>query len=905
MFKKIIILYLLIFSTFLFSKTAEELLNPKNNAYDFTLTNNNSLNEYTPTQYVDKVEMSVDKILGLVPRTFNTFDCKNDIYGNDYCPASLAPADVYWDSLDGYSSNNVGSVTDYTSKINIKFFIKTTNSLRLSKNFEGLMYSSGVQRGDGYIRQSGNSIAIGQPNGSGIHYLSFDNTTNSLRLSKNFEGLIYSSGVQRGDGYIRQSGNSIAIGQPNGSGIHYLSFDNTTNSLRLSKNFEGLIYSSGVQRGDGHIRQSGNSIAIGQPNGSGIHYLSIITSCASGYVYNGTNCEKSTLACPDGYTETTGTETSNGQCKRTIEYTYYNYLCNSDSITQGYDYIPTNTGGDCTPTSTSDLIDTNGDGIGDSCNSSIPPNDNCKREGFKCKNEFEYELFTNGISESGVGSATDYTSKISETVTTYSNFIFTLQYRTVYDTGGSDSGSTVDTGWITPTNREYNTTGSVGGEVGAVSLDYSPISNRGRFIRISNGILQYRTVYDTGGSDSGSTVDTGWITPTNKEYNTTGSVGGEVGAVSLDYSPISSTGRFIRINKTCPSGYSLNGTTCQKTTTTLSCPSSYTETTGTDTANGECKNTVNYTYYNYKCNSDETVLNEGGNIQKVDTDKTSINTEILSSDLNSSTPPLNNCKKVIGVGKAAFVDGEWKCSPFMCNGDMKCGFGTCEGFSVSNDNYMSSVLNPLKSEVKLNTSDCNTSYEYIDGNSTVHYIKYCTNGIIENAICLEKDINNKCIKFDTTNPDAKCKSGTTIIEPTKQYTYYTYSCPSEKNSFGFNWEIINNITTDPGCIDDTFGKCLNFEKLSNNCKRKTLSCTTGNCQFQSSINQWKCVTGTISLGSSSCNSPICDLVLNSEISYCENEVCPTINGIYERNNQCYTMLCPDGTFEINGKCGVE
>lgn len=294
---------------------------------------------------------------------------------------------------------------------------------------------------------------------------------------------------------------------------------------------------------------------------------------------------------------------------------------------------------------------------------------------------------------------------------------------------------------------------------------------------------------------------------------------------------------------------------------------------------------------------------------KTDNDINKVNSE-LADNCNSSTPPINNCKSSeyscdSTIFKPAFVDGNWKCSPYMCNGEMKCGYASCQGNNTSLDYYMLSSLNPLKSEVKLNTSDCNTSYEYIDGNSTAHYIKYCSNGIIENATCLEKDANNKCVKFDTTNPDAKCKSGTTIIEPSKQYTYYTYSCPNEKNSFGFNWEIINNITTDPGCIDDTFGKCLNFEKLSNNCKRKTLGCTSGSCQFQSSSNQWKCVTGTISLESSSCNSPICDLVLNNEISYCENEVCPTANGIYERNNQCYMMLCPDGTFEIDGKCGVE
>ena len=30
--------------------------------------------------------------------------------------------------------------------------------------------------------------------------------------------------------------------------------------------------------------------------------------------------------------------------------------------------------------------------------------------------------------------------------------------------------------------------------------------------------------------------------------------------------------------------------------------------------------------------------------------------------------------------------------------------------------------------------------------------------------------------------------------------------------------------------------------------------------------------------------------------------CPTVNGIYEKNNKCYVMVCPDGTYEQNGLC---
>ena len=92
--------------------------------------------------------------------------------------------------------------------------------------------------------------------------------------------------------------------------------------------------------------------------------------------YSFVKCRK--LVCPSGYTDV------NGICQKVItqevsaSYTYYNYLCSDN-------YTATNNGGDCKPASTNDLIDTNSDGIGDSCNSSTPPANNCKREKFTCQ----------------------------------------------------------------------------------------------------------------------------------------------------------------------------------------------------------------------------------------------------------------------------------------------------------------------------------------------------------------------------------------------------------------------------------------------------------------------------------------------------------------------------------------
>jgi len=76
------------------------------------------------------------------------------------------------------------------------------------------------------------------------------------------------------------------------------------------------------------------------------------------------------------------------------------------------------------------------------------------------------------------------------------------------------------------------------------------------------------------------------------------------------------------------------------------CPSGYTETTGPETAKGQCKKTVNYTYRNYTCNANDknsqgfgwelkdTVKNDG---VKIDPDITANNTSTLAATISSHT----------------------------------------------------------------------------------------------------------------------------------------------------------------------------------------------------------------------------------------------------------------------------
>lgn len=93
-----------------------------------------------------------------------------------------------------------------------------------------------------------------------------------------------------------------------------------------------------------------------------------------------TTCTTS-VTCPNGYTATTGAETIKGQCKRTQEYTYYNYLCDNSENSQGYNYITLNTGGN---TGKIDPNNTIQNDLTASLNNSTPPINNCKRQKFTC-----------------------------------------------------------------------------------------------------------------------------------------------------------------------------------------------------------------------------------------------------------------------------------------------------------------------------------------------------------------------------------------------------------------------------------------------------------------------------------------------------------------------------------------
>lgn len=150
------------------------------------------------------------------------------------------------------------------------------------------------------------------------------------------------------------------------------------------------------------------------------------------------------------------------------------------------------------------------------------------------------------------------------------------------------------------------------------------------------------------------------------------------------------TSSYIRIGQygAYSQVYRFNDLVCFSNTS--NCPANYIETTGSETSLGECKTNQNYTYYTYLCNSGYTPINSGGNTGKTDPNATTTNT--LTSDLNSSTPPLNNCKKerftclANAQRPCALVDNKMQCSPFPCVGSSDFeNLGTVEGQNDKNN----------------------------------------------------------------------------------------------------------------------------------------------------------------------------------------------------------------------------
>lgn len=329
---------LLILSVFTYAAN-DVLYTPKSKVFDFTFNDINKNAQTTNTQkVVPKVSYEISSMLGLFPRLFKTKNCPSDSFGNDYCPDSLAEANEEWDYEDGFTSTGEGLVTDYKEK-EINF--NTTAPIPEQQSIPvGAMVTL--------------NITSFKTTRALYNTDSYGNLTNRIRTYDGNDHRHYQS-HEYGDVNRRHSGRLVV-------NICHRHAAWGQDYIGCTSYYYQTINRLTCPIADGYTLE---------PNG----WKDIDTAV----------CVKTTIQCPNGFIETTGTEKTKGECKKTFDYKYYEYKCRNEPNSQGYNFSAVNSGGDCNPLSTNDLIDSNNDGIGDSCNMSSPPNNNCLRKKFLCQ----------------------------------------------------------------------------------------------------------------------------------------------------------------------------------------------------------------------------------------------------------------------------------------------------------------------------------------------------------------------------------------------------------------------------------------------------------------------------------------------------------------------------------------
>lgn len=243
-----------------------------------------------------------------------TYDCQKDSYNNYYCPEALAPADTYWDYNDGYSVANTGTVVDYVDKT------------------------------------GGTSTYAATP----VSGVSWDNCEYGLTR----EAAYYCS--KKGMRLPTLAETTARGGSVPACSAYKWTWTSTPSKSNTYYVYKGTSISAneGFDYGDTWAEWGTRCVKS-----------ATIYSCPNGGVLSGTTCTINTLACPKDYTDN-GTN-----CKKTISYTYYNYLC-SEGTAQ-------TTGGDVPKTDPNTSTD-NTATLDDPINSSTPPDNNCKSLKYTC-----------------------------------------------------------------------------------------------------------------------------------------------------------------------------------------------------------------------------------------------------------------------------------------------------------------------------------------------------------------------------------------------------------------------------------------------------------------------------------------------------------------------------------------
>lgn len=250
-----------------------------------------------------------------------THECQEDQFGTYYCPEQLAECSDHWEYDDGSSLIGYGSYTDYTNRT----FTCPANGYLLSRSdHDACSYCYDLMRHDVHCNLDGSL---------NVHVYTIYKSNGALAYD------IFNKRIASTQIHLNQA--STYLGNY-GNGCNFPFY----------------------------YRRTCNASA-----GQCTHYISLSGSTCNGRDYTTSSTNPIPAVCTNGYTATSGAEAVNGECKKTVNYTYYDYICSNDLNEYGNEYIISDTGGDC-----------GGTGLeGGSCNSATPPEDNCKRLNYMCQ----------------------------------------------------------------------------------------------------------------------------------------------------------------------------------------------------------------------------------------------------------------------------------------------------------------------------------------------------------------------------------------------------------------------------------------------------------------------------------------------------------------------------------------
>ena len=268
-----------------------------------------------------------------------------------------------WDYENGYSVENIGTAEDYTQKICDGVMIN------------GICYDNSVKDATKITNLScvTKSIACAPGSDSCCH---IDITCSGNSATVKYYDCCPSQGSLKKTVNIADANQFI-------NGVYYQPYTGSQGRVICNSSGACSIYFQDAYCG-------GSS--IGSPYLTNTFTLNTSDTYVcndAGYV-NGSQisadpkkCYKQkALSCPSTHPSVQ----PDGSCKKSVNYTYYTYICSDSKTSQGYNYVPQNVGGNCISSKTDPNTSAdNSSTLDDACNSSTPPVNNCKREKFTCQ----------------------------------------------------------------------------------------------------------------------------------------------------------------------------------------------------------------------------------------------------------------------------------------------------------------------------------------------------------------------------------------------------------------------------------------------------------------------------------------------------------------------------------------